>query len=214
MIRYERDEEQAWAVADVAVGTERTRFRIPLGSWEGAEPDPGGLLEMPVVVLAGHDRTGLVASAAAGSGRVSASLTSPEGAALLRSAGSDADVLLVADGNGRTMNVIRALGGRPLPALPSTDAGAIRGFLDGCHVDVEIALPVVDERQRAALRSSLAQLRLEDAHHVVEVDPRPGLDAAGIELEAADEGALWAAAAGVLAGRLAAGRRRFLSDRS
>jgi hypothetical protein len=214
MIRYERDaNRELWAVAEVTVGTERTRFRVPLGPWEADEPDPGGLLQIPVVVLSGRASIDLVTVAASRAGRVAAREASPEGCQLL-TAGTAADILIVSAGNGRTMNVVRALGGRPLPAFPSSERDAILEFLDGCHVDLEVAMPVVDEGQRAKLRSSLAPLRLEDVHHLVEVDPRPGLAAAGIEVGAAGEAAIWAAAAGVLAGRLAAGRRRFLTDRS
>jgi hypothetical protein len=211
VIRYEREDDALWAVADVAVGTERTRFRIPLGPWDHAEPSPGGLLGMPVVVLADRRSSEVIALAAERSGRARSFEVSPEGSSLLTAAAEGWEVLIVRDGNGRTMNVIRALEGRPLPVLPGADGEAIRTFLDGCHVDVEVAVPVVDDRQRGELRASLAQLRLEDLHHLIEVDPRPGLDAAGIVPEEAGEAELWRAAAGILAGRLAAARRRWLT---
>jgi len=195
------------------VGIDRARFRIPLGRWDASDPDPGGLLLSPVVVLPGAGPIELVTASAARSGNATVRVVSPEGAALLATA-SRADVLIVADGNGRTMNVIRALGGRPLPALPSPDPDAIRAFLDGCHVDLDVALPRTDGEDRDRLRATLAPLGLEEVHHLVEVDPRPGLEAAGIAASNASPTELWAAAAGVLAGRLAAGRRRWLADRS
>jgi hypothetical protein len=211
MIRYERDDDQAlWAVAEVAVATRRVGFRVPLGAWQGDAPDPGGLLGLPVVVLPPGSPTGPVVEGAARSGRAIAAEVIPDGPGLLA---GDAEVLVVRDANGRVMNVVRALGGRPLPALPSSDPGAIRAFLDGCDVDLDIAIPLVDEPQRAALRASLAPLRLEDVHHLVEVDPRPAREPAAITPADALDPGLWSAAAGVLAGRLAAGRRHWLPDR-
>jgi hypothetical protein len=155
----------------------------------------------------------VIALAAERSGRARSFEVSPDGVSLLSALAEGWEVLIVRDGNGRTMNVIRALEGRPLPVLPGADVEAIRAFLDGCHVGLEVALPVVDERQRRELRASLAPLRLEDLHHLIEVDLHPRLDAAGVVPEEAGEAELWAAAAGVLAGRLAAARRRWLGDR-
>jgi hypothetical protein len=152
--------------------------------------------------------------AAARSGDADAQHVVPSGPALLAAAAAGAQVLLVADGNGRAMNVIRALGGRPLPALPFSDPEALRGCLDGCHVDVDIAIPAVDDSTRAELRSLLRKLRLDDVHHLVEVDPRSGLDGTGLTLDDAPLDALGSAAAGVLAGRLAAANRRWRADRS
>jgi hypothetical protein len=212
VIRYERDSDQAlWAVAEVVVGTRRVGFRVPLGAWPGDAPGPGGLLGLPVVVLPPGSPTRPVLEGAARSGRATAAEVIPDGPGLLA---ADAEVLVVRDGNGRVMNLVRALGGRPLPALPSSDPGAIHAFLDGCHVDLDIAIPVVDEDRRAALRASLAPLRSEGVHHLVEVDPRPVREPAAVAPEDALDPALWSAAAGVLAGRLAAGRRHWLTDRS
>ena len=86
---------------------------------------------------------------------------------------------------------------------------AIEALLDGCHVDLDLAIPRLDGERRAAVRAALTPLRLDDLHHIVEVDPRAGVgDGSSPTLDD-----LGAAAAGVLAGRLAAGRRRFLDDR-
>ena len=213
MIRYERDgARDLWAVADVPVGSRTVGFRIPLGAWTGPAPAADGLQGLPVVVLPPGSPSGPVAAGAARSGGATAIEVVPDGPSLL--AAASADVLVVRDGNGRAMNVIRALGGRPLPALPSADPDAIRVFLDGCHVDLDISIPVLDGARRAGLRTALAPLRLEAVHHLVEVDPRPGLDPAASTAADVNDPELWAAAAGVLAGRLAAGRRRWLADRS
>jgi hypothetical protein len=215
MIRYERDAPgELWAVTQVAVGAERAVFRVPLGTWDGDEPGPDGLLQTPVVVLPGSDWGDVAIVAAARSGDAHAQHVVPSGPALLAAADAGAEVLLVPDGNGRAMNVIRALGGRPLPALPFSDPEAIRGFLDGCYIDVDIAIPVVDDSTRDELRSLRATLRLDDVHHLVEVDPRPGLEGTGLTLHDAPLDALGSAVAGVLAGRLAAANRPWRADRS
>jgi hypothetical protein len=49
-------------------------------------------------------------------------------------------------------------------------------------------------------------------HHLVEVDPRPAYDELGLDLGGAGLGQLAAAAAGVLAGRLAARNERWRRD--
>ena len=107
------------------------------------------------------------------------------------------------------MNAIRALGGRPLPALPWSSRAAITELLAGCLVDVDVAVPRLAGTERAALRGTVAALHLDALHHVVEVDPRPGSDRDPQTNVGPDLGALGAAAAGVLAGRLAAGSRRW-----
>jgi len=89
------------------------------------------------------------------------------------------------------MNPIRALAGRPLPALPSSGRDDVRAFLDGCLVDPDIAVPAIDVARREALRARLAGLRLEETHHLVEVDPTPGLAAAGIAADEADDRTRW-----------------------
>jgi hypothetical protein len=114
----------------------------------------------------------------------------------------------VTSGSGRTMNAIRALGGRPLPALPWSSPAALTELVEGCLVDVDVAIPRLAGTEREALRAAIAALDLA-AHHVVEVDPRPGVDRDAQTNDGADLDVLSAAAAGVLAGRLAAGIRRW-----
>ena len=72
-------------------------------------------------------------------------------------------------------------------------------------------IPAVDGRRRADVRSAIASLI--DLHHVVEVDPKPAFEELGLDPSQATFGALAAAAAGVLAGRLAVANRRWRAER-
>jgi hypothetical protein len=210
VIRYERHASgDLTAVCEVVVGVERRTFRVPLGTWPDGEPPAGGLREAPVVVLPDHDRLAVVRLAVSRAGGVEPSLVAPDGGALLRSAQQGAEVMIVTSGNGRTMNAIRALGGRPLPALPWPSRAAIAERFEGCLVDVDVAVPQLAGTERAILRAAVAALHLDALHHVVEVDPRPGSDRVAQTSDAPDLDVLGAAAAGVLAGRLAAGSRRW-----
>lgn len=210
MIRYERDASgELTAVCEVGVGVERRTFRVSLGTWPGGEPPAGGLREEPVVVLPDHDRLAVVRLAVTRAGGVEPSLVAPDGGALLRAAQQGAEVMIVTSGSGRTMNAIRALGGRPLPALPWSSRAAITELFEGCLVDVDVAVPRLAGTERAVLGAAVAALHLDAIHHVLEVDPRPGFDRGAQTNAAPDLDALGAAAAGVLAGRLAAGSRRW-----
>jgi hypothetical protein len=210
MIRYERHPSgELTAVCEVAVGVERRTFRVPLGTWAGEEPPAGGLGWAPVVVLPDHDRLEVVRLAVMRASGIEPSVVAPGGGALLRGAQQGAEVMIVPSGTGRTMNAIRALGGRPLPALLWSSRAAIAELFEGCLVDVDVAVPQLTETKRAALRTAIARLRLEDLHHLVEVDPRAGSDREAQTHDRPELDVLGAAAAGVLAGRLAAGNRRW-----
>ncbi len=210
MIRYERHASgELTALCEVVVGVERRTFRVPLGTWPDEDPPGGGLREAPVVVLPDHDRLAVVRLAVTRAGGVEPFLVAPDGGALLRTAQQGAEVMIVTSGSGRTMNAIRALGGRPLPALPWSSPAAITELFEGCLVDVDVAVPRLAGTERAALRAAIAALDLDAAHHVVEVDPRPGFDRDAQTNDGADLDVLGAATAGVLAGRLAAGIRRW-----
>jgi hypothetical protein len=210
VIRYERHASgNLTAVCEVAVRVERRTFRVPLGTWPDEEPPAGGLREAPVVVLPDHDRLTVVRLAVTRAGGVDPSLVPPDGGALLRTAQQGAEVMIVTSGSGRTMNAIRALGGRPIPALPWSSPVAIVELFEGCLVDVDVAFPRLAGTERATLRATVAALHLDALHHVVEVDPRPGSDRDAQTNDGPDLDVLGAAAAGVLAGRLAAGSRRW-----
>jgi hypothetical protein len=210
VIRYERHASgDLTAVCEVAVGVERRTFRVPLGTWPDEEPPAGGLREAPVVVLPDHDRLTVVRLAVTRAGGVEPSLVRPDDGALLRAAQQGTEVMIVTSGSGRTMNAIRALGGRPIPALPWSSPVAIVELFEGCLVDVDVAVPRLAGTERATLRATVAALHLDALHHVVEVDPRPGSDRDAQTDDGQDLDVLGAAAAGVLAGRLAAGSRRW-----
>jgi hypothetical protein len=157
-----------------------------------------------------------------------------------------ADVVIVADGpgnlgtdttwgvsalaSGHALNAAEALGGRPVAALRVSFADARerhRGvshhsltILDRvCRVAADVAVPVLDGRERDLVWNSLRERGLEERHQLVEVDGRPALDElerAGVEIDsmgrtAPDDPAFFlaAGAAGILAGRMAAGSRRW-----
>ena len=111
---------------------------------------------------------------------------------------------------GSVLTVARALGGRPLPVVAFDDPSAAGTMLRGCDVDLDVAFPAVDEPTRGRLREVADGLGLFTRHHVVEVDPRPAFaDEDATPIAARSLHALAAAASGVLAGRVAAGNRRW-----
>ena len=159
----------------------------------------------------------------------------------------EADVAIVADGpgnlgtettwgvsalaSGHALMAAATLGGRPIPALRVSFADhrdrhrgishhSLTILADVCKVDVNVPVPALpDERQRAEVWEALRARKLEDVHHLVEVDGRPAVDELrerGIDARSMGRGIdddpaffLAAGAAGVLAGRLAAENRRW-----
>jgi hypothetical protein len=162
----------------------------------------------------------------------------------------EAEVIVVADGpgnlgtgttwgvsalsSGHALMAARTLEGRPIPALRVSFAderqrhrGVSHHSLtilgEVCTVDVNVPVPVLaDEEQRAAVWDALRSRKLEELHHLVEVDGAPGVDelrARGIDVRSMGRGIdddpaffLAAGAAGVLAGRMAAENRRWRSS--
>jgi hypothetical protein len=159
----------------------------------------------------------------------------------------DAEVIVVADGpgnlgtdttwgvsalaSGHALMAAGTLGGRPIPALRVSFADererhrgvshhSLTILADVCKVDVHVPVPALDDdEQRTAVWGALRSRRLEDIHHLVEVDGQPAvqeLHARGIDVRTMGRGIdddpaffLAAGAAGVLAGRLAAQNRRW-----
>jgi hypothetical protein len=90
---------------------------------------------------------------------------------------------------------------------------------DVCKVDVNVAVPVLEDPQRDIVWDALRAARLEERHQLVEVDGRAALDEldrVGLSVTSMGRSAdddpaffLAAGAAGVLAGRMAAGSRRY-----
>lgn len=119
------------------------------------------------------------------------------------------------------VNAVRELGGRAIPVLCLSDVGAaprvsatsLSLLANASLRDLEIPVPAVDDdAMRSILWDQLRAARVEDRHHLVEVDGRPALEELAAEGTAppADRWACLAAgAAGVLAGRIRASSRRW-----
>lgn len=134
-------------------------------------------------------------------------------------------------GSGNTLNAAATLGGRPIPALRVSFADtrerhrgvshhSLTILRDVCQVQTDVPVPVLeDEEEREAVWNALRYAQLDVQHQLVEVDGRPALDelvARGVEVRSMGRGVdddpaffLAAGAAGVLAGRMASGNRRW-----
>jgi hypothetical protein len=134
-------------------------------------------------------------------------------------------------GSGNTLNAAASLGGRPIPSLRVSFADSRerhRGvshhsltiLRDVCLVQTDVPVPVLkDDEQREVVWNALRSAHLEAKHQLVEVEGRPALDelvARGVDVRTMGRGVdddpaffLAAGAAGVLAGRVAAGNRRW-----
>jgi hypothetical protein len=220
VIAFERGPDGALeVVTSVDVGVMEHDVRLPIGRWpEGPDPSgPLGLASTPVVVLPDVRWTQLAIAGAMRSGRrppwVRLGSGAPRlGIDLLVAVTEGAEVAIVDDGDGAALAMARVLGGRPLAALPLERPETIGVFLGGCPYDVHVPVPAADEPIRAAIRAAIEPWALESAHHLVEVDPMPAFAETGIDAAAAPLDAHAAAAAGVLAGRLAATNRRWRAD--
>jgi hypothetical protein len=201
-------------------GVSRRDLDLLLGPWIPAEADPGsplGLASTPVVVLTGGPLGDLVRAGAHRAGR-SPTIATAEGHApslglvLLDAVANGADALVVEHGGPETLRLVRVLGGRPLASLPLEQATELAGLFDDLDLDVYVPVPSREEPMRTRIRSLLAPFDLETLHHLVEVDPAPAFDELLRDAGDADLDELAAAAAGVLAGRLAATDRRWRQD--
>jgi hypothetical protein len=159
----------------------------------------------------------------------------------------DAEVIVVADGpgnlgtdttwgvsalaSGHALMAAATLRGRPIHALRvsfADERARHRGvshhsltiLADVCKVDVNVPVPVLeDDAERSAVWDALRSRKLEEIHHLVEVDGAPAVEelrARGVDVRSMGRGIeddpaffLAAGAAGVLAGRLAAENRRW-----
>jgi Protein of unknown function (DUF3866) len=136
-------------------------------------------------------------------------------------------------GSGHALMAAATLGGRPIPALRVSFADrrerhrgvshhSLTILADVCKVPVNVPVPVLSQDvERADVWNALRARKLEDVHHLVEVDGRPAVDELrdrGIGVTSMGRGIdddpaffLAAGAAGVLAGRMAAEDRRWRS---
>ncbi len=181
---------------------------------------------MPVVLFAGADLLDVVRAGArrAGRGAKGVRLTDPDVAVLLNATAQGAELavaVLPAPRLLAALNLVAELGGRGLPVL-GLHAGprgplisdASLGLLSNPELrDLDVAVPsIADEGERHDLWGQLRSAALEARHQLVEVDGSPALEeiaARGARPPADRWRALAAGAAGVLAGRLAAGNRRW-----
>lgn len=202
------------------VGITRRDVAILLGPWPVGAPDPvgpEGLAATPVVVLPDQVWTDLAEGGARRSGRCPATVRIPAdlpaiGLQMLIAVNDGAEVILIEGGGASHLRIARALGGRPLPALPIPDADALRALFEGCDVDVNVPIPAAEGSTRERIYELVSSLALEGGHHPVEVDPAPAFAEAELDVSEASLEALAAGAAGVLAGRMAAANRRWRSD--
>ncbi len=133
--------------------------------------------------------------------------------------------------SGHALNAAQALGGRPVAALRISFADArerhravshhsLTILEKVCAPGANVAVPTLDDEvQRHAVWDALRSRSLEERHQVVEVDGRPALarlQELGVEIESMKRTPredpaffLAAGAAGVLAGRMAAGSKRY-----
>jgi Protein of unknown function (DUF3866) len=149
--------------------------------------------------------------------------------------GTDTTWGVSALGSGNVLNAVAALGGRPIPSLRISFADARprhRGvshhsltiLRDVCLVATDVPVPTLeDDAQRQVVWDALRAAKIEERHQLVEVDGRPALEelaARRIDPRSMGRGVdedpayfLAAGAAGVLAGRAAAGNRRWRAAR-
>jgi len=209
-IDVRRDTEGALvAHATVRVGLGKVELQLALDPWHGPDPDPAGLRQRPVVVVDGSTQVALAVAGIRRSGRLEPQVivSGPHlGADLLT---ADADATVVQGIDAATLEAIRCLGGRPLPALPLWRVVEARELVQACRVDLDVALPSFDEAAREAARAAALTLGLDVGHHLVEIDPRPAFDELGRAGDVAPLEETLAACVGVLAGRLASSNRRW-----
>jgi hypothetical protein len=145
--------------------------------------------------------------------------------------GTDTTWGVSALGSGYALNAAEALGGIPVAALRVSfveqrerqrvvSHHSLTILEKVCTARANVAVPVLDDaRERDAVWEALRARKLEERHQLVEVDGRPALaklDELGFDVESMgrtrrDDAAFFlaAGAAGVLAGRMAAGSSRY-----
>jgi hypothetical protein len=143
--------------------------------------------------------------------------------------GTDTTWGVSALGGGNSLNAVAALRGHPIPSLRISFADerdrhrgvshhSLTILRDVCLVATDVPVPrLEDETQRDDVWETLRAAKIEERHQLVEVDGRPALDELAerrIEPRSMGRGVdddpayfLAAGAAGVLAGRTAAGNR-------
>ena len=166
---------------------------MAVGPWPADAPDPAGplgLASTPVIVLPDPVWSDLAIAGALRAGRQPACVRLPGdapalGLQLLVAVTDGAEIVLVEGGAGPHLRVARALGGRPLAVLPLPDGAAVASMFDGCELDVHVPVPSLEDPERSVVAECLRPLGLEATHHLVEVDPAPAFEQAGVALDGA-----------------------------
>jgi hypothetical protein len=186
----------------------------------------GHLRMLPVLSLADPALVSVVLAGArrAGEGPAILIVSHADEAVLIAArAGGVEVVVIVSDAATAvgSMNAARRLGGHAVPVLalatrdgsPHVLGSCLELLTDETLFDVNVPVPAVDDHElRTGLWDELRAARLEERHHLVEVDGAPALaELASVRpMPTLDPWAsLAAGAAGVLAGRMAAGNRRW-----
>jgi hypothetical protein len=133
---------------------------------------------------------------------------------------------------GNSLNAAHAVGGRPVAALRMSFADgrdrhrgvshhSLTTLAEVCLVPATVAVPALDEPERSLVWDALRAAKLEERHQLVEAAGETALQAladAGVAVESMgrtpdDDLAFFLAggAAGIVAGRMAAGNRRWRS---
>ena len=135
--------------------------------------------------------------------------------------------------SGHALNAAESLGGRPVAALRVSFADererhrgvshhSLTILSDVCLVQANVAVPTLEAPERHDVWSALRSAELERKHRLIEVLGWPAvhaLEEAGVEVTSMGRGLeddpiffLAAGGAGILAGRMAAGSRRWAAD--
>ncbi len=144
--------------------------------------------------------------------------------------GTDTTWGVSALGSGHALMAAATLKGRPVAALRVSFADqrdrhrgvshhSLTILRDVCRTDVNVAVPALDEPERTIVWDALRAAKLDERHQLVEADGRPALaelEHRGVTITSmgrspAEDPAFFlsAGAAGVMAGRMAAGSRRY-----
>jgi hypothetical protein len=213
----EQGDEVVAASATIAVGIVDRDETALLGPWPADRPDPGGplgLASTPVVLLPEASTADVALAGVARAGRTPAvaRLEGPIpalGLALLAATAAGDEVIVLTEAEGRHVDLVRILGGRAVVALAAADQ-TVRAWLAETELGADVPVPATDER----LSSAFASLGLEATHQLIQVDPMPAFDEAEVRRRDRAVPVLTAAAAGVLAGRIAAANRRWRADKA
>ena len=176
---------------------------------------------MPVVVVPSEELAEVVEAGAtrAGGSPTFAVVPYADEATLLAALETGAEIVIavgVGDIAVQSLDCAQELGGRGIPVLvldgEVVDSSTLELLAEPSLRDLNVPVPTLEEDTRAAVWDSLRAARVEERHHLVEVDGRPALEELrerGKSLQGDQLQLLGAGAAGVLAGRMAVANRKW-----